>query len=127
MKLIKLMQVVAVMVLSLSVAAPAAAAQTLSKAELKKLIATASTPQDHERIAKHFDAKAAQLDQEAAEHEALAAEYTRNPTGHQLKHPMSGQTAEHCKLFAAKFREAAKEARQLAADHREMAKTSEKK
>ena len=103
---------------------PLATAQTLSKAELKKLIATASTPQDHERIAKHFDAKAAQLEAEAKEHEELAAEYTRNPTVHEQKHPMGGQTAGHCKLFAEKCREAAKEARQLAADHRQMAKAA---
>ncbi|MEO7651532.1 MAG: hypothetical protein ABIZ80_13785 [Bryobacteraceae bacterium] len=102
--------------------APFATAQTLGKAELKKLTATASTPQNHERIAKHFDAKAVQLEAEAKDHEELAALYTANPTGHEQKHPMSGPTAAHCKLFAAKFREAAKDARQLAADHREMAK-----
>lgn len=100
-----------------------ASGQTLNKADLKKLIATASTPADHERIAKHYDAKAAQLDEDAKDHEELAAEYTRNPTGHEIKHPMSGQTAAHCKFFAQKFREAAKEARQLAADHRQMAKS----
>jgi hypothetical protein len=37
---------------------------------------------------------------------------------------MSGQTAAHCKLFAEKFREAAKQAHQMAADHREMAKAA---
>ena len=104
---------------------PFTTAQTLSKAELKKLIATASTPQDHERVARHYDAKAAQLEAEAKEHKQLAAEYARKPTGHEQKHPMSGRTAEHCKFFAEKFREAAKEARQLAADHRQMIKAEE--
>ena len=96
--------------------------QTLSKAELKKLLSTATTSQDHERIAKHYEAKAARLEADAKEHEELAAEYTKSPTGHEQKHLMSGQTAAHCKLFGEKFRDAAKQARQLAADHRQMAK-----
>ena len=100
-----------------------ASAQVLNKTELKQLVGNAKTPEDHERIAKHFDAKATQLDAEAVEHEELAAEYTRNPNGHEQKHPMSGPTASHCKLFAAKFHEAAKQARQMAADHRAMAKS----
>ena len=100
-----------------------AGAQSMGKEDLKKLIAGAMNPADHERIAKHYDAKAVQLEADAKEHEELASEYKRNPTGHEQKHPMSGQTAAHCKLFADRFREAAKQARQLAVDHRQMAKT----
>lgn len=105
---------------------PLATAQTLSKAELKKLVATASTPQDHERIAKHFDAKAAQYETDAKDHEELAAEYKANPTGHEQKHPMTGLTAEHCLYFAKEARRAAEEARKVAADHRAMAKPAAK-
>ena len=103
---------------------PFATAQILDRAELKKLVATASTPQDHERIAKHFDAKAAELEAEAKDHQELAAEYKAHPNGHERKHPMSGPTAGHCTIFAARTREAAQAARQLAADHRQMAKSS---
>ena len=103
-------------------AGPPVDAQVLAKAELKKLIATASTPQDHERIAKHFDAKAAQYEADAKDHEELAAEYTSRPTGHDQKHPMSGLTAEHCLYFAKEARRTAEEARKVAADHRQMAK-----
>jgi hypothetical protein len=99
-----------------------ASGQVLGKAELKKLVASASTPQDHERIAKHFDAKAALLEADAKDHEELAAEYRANPTGHEQKHPMTGQTAAHCEYFAKEMRQAAVEARQVAKDHREMAK-----
>ena len=99
-----------------------ASAQVLPKAQLKKLIATASTPQDHEKIAKHFDAKAAQYEADAKDHDELAAEYAAAPTGHDQKHPMSGLTAEHCRYFAEEARRAAKEARKRAADHREMIK-----
>ena len=103
---------------------PFANAQVLGKADLKKLVASASTPQDHERIAKHFDAKAAQYETDAKDHEELAAEYTVHPTGHEQKHPMSGLTAEHCKYFAKDARRAAEDARVMASDHREMAKSS---
>ena len=104
--------------------APFAIAQTLNKAELKELVGTANAPRDHERIAAHFDAKATELDEEAKDHDELAAKYLANPSGHDQKHPMSGLTAGHCKYFATKAREAAKAARQLAADHRQMAKSA---
>jgi len=98
----------------------------LDKQELKTLIASAKTPQDHERIAKHFDVVADQLEAEATEHKELAAEYKANPTIQETKHPMSGQTAGHCEFFAAELHKAAQHARELAADHREMAKQSMK-
>ena len=102
---------------------PLAMAQALDKGELKKLVETATTSQDHERIAAHFDAKATELEAEAKDHDELAAVYMAHPNGHDQKHPMSGLTAGHCKYFATTAREAAKAARQLAADHRQMAKS----
>ena len=115
------------LILSLTVAlftTSFATAQTLDKAELKKLAATASTPQDHERIAKHFDAKAVELEAEAKEHDELAVQYKNHPTMHEMKHPGSGLTSGHCLYFAKKTRESAQAARQLAADHRQMAKSA---
>ena len=100
---------------------PFAIAQILNKAELKALVGTANTSKDRERIAVHYDAKASAFDEEAKEHDELAAKDTANPDGHNQKHPMSGLTAGHCKLFAIKAREAALAARQIAADHRQMA------
>jgi hypothetical protein len=41
----------------------------LSKQELKTLITNAKTPEDHQRLAKHFTAKAAQLDHFHSIHE----------------------------------------------------------
>jgi hypothetical protein len=93
----------------------------LSQKELKSLIASAKTPQDHERIAKHFDDEAKRMDAEANDHEELAAQYKANPSGQESKHPMSGRTAGHCSYFAADLHKAAKEDRALAADHRAMA------
>ena len=100
-----------------------ATAQILSKAELKKLVAVANSPAEHERLAKHYDAKAAELEADAKDHDELALEYRKNPQGHDQKHPMSPMTAAHCEYFAKEARAAAQTARKMAADHREMAKT----
>lgn len=94
----------------------------MSRQDLKSLIANAKTPEDHERIAKHFDAEADQLEAQAKDHQELAAQYKANPSGQEQKHPMSGRTAGHCKYFADDVSKAAKEDRALAADHRQMAK-----
>lgn len=101
-----------------------ATAQTLDKAELKKLAATANTAQDHERIAKHFDAKAVELEAEAKEHEELAVQYTKHPTMNEMKHPGGPLTSGHCRYLAQKTRESAQAARELAAIHRQMAKSA---
>jgi hypothetical protein len=94
----------------------------LNKDDLKHLVSTATTTQDHQRLAAHFSAKADQLDAEAKEHTELAAQYKSHPTIHEMKHQMSGQTAGHCDYFAASMHKAAMDARRLAADHEEMAK-----
>lgn len=98
----------------------------LSKQELKTLIAGAKTVQDHQRLAQHFDAKAEALEAESKEHQELAAKYRANPTIHESKHPMSGQTAGHCQYFADDLHKAAQRARQIATDHREMSKHAQK-
>ena len=98
----------------------------LSKQDLKTLIGNARSAQDHERLAQHFSAKADQLEAEAKEHQELATQYKANPTMHEMKHPMSGQTAGHCQYLADDLHKAALRARQLATDHREMVKQAPK-
>jgi hypothetical protein len=98
----------------------------LSKQDVKVLIASAKTAEEHERLAKHFDAEAIQLDAEANEHQDLVAGYKANPSGQASKHPMSGKTAGHCQYFADDLHKAATQARELATDHREMAKLASK-
>lgn len=94
----------------------------LSKQELKSLIGSAKSAPEHERLARHYDAKATELEAESKEHRELAAEYRANPTMHESKHPMSGETAGHCQYFADDLHKASERARQMAADHRQMAK-----
>ena len=99
---------------------------TMSKDEAKQLIAKASTSKDHHRLAAYFTQKAEMMDSEAAEHEELAKQYANNPGIHEMKHPMSGKTAGHCKYFAQAARKAAAQDRALAAAHEDMAKKAQK-
>ena len=98
----------------------------MKRKEVKALVANATTPADHMKLARHFSAMAAKHDAEAVEHEALVNEYTRRPTVSSVKRPMAPDTAEHCKYFAEHCRNAAKEMRAMAAAHEAMAKEAEK-
>lgn len=94
----------------------------LSKKELQKLLTTASTPQDHLRLAGHFEAKAKKYEAEAASHAESAKMYRAKPTVSEVKRPMAPDTAAHCDYLAESLGKAAKEARALAAAHEAMAK-----
>jgi hypothetical protein len=99
-------------VLAVAVSVRADDTNLLKKAELKNLITNAKTEQDHERLAQHFTANAEKLEADAQDHEEYAARYKG----------VSGKPSYHCANVAAELRKAAEAARQLAADHREMAK-----
>jgi hypothetical protein len=94
----------------------------LKPAEVATLVTSAKTPAEHLKLARHFTAMAEKHEAEAKEHEALAASYASHPSGHEQKHPMSGETAAHCKYYAEHCRMAAKDMRALAAAHEGMAK-----
>ena len=99
---------------------------TLSKKQLKDLIANAKTQTDHERIAQYYDAEAARYEADAKEHEDEGTYYAGapHPTPSVGKSPnyYSHNMVSHCPQIATKLNEAAQEARDLAAGHREMAK-----
>lgn len=113
-------------VLTAALTLAAQSVPTMSKAEAKQLIAKASTPEDHHRLAAYFTQKAEKMESEAVEHEELAKEYSNNPGIHAMKHPMSGNTAAHCKYFATAARKAAAEDRALALAHNKMAENAQK-
>ena len=98
----------------------------LGKDEVRALVASAKTPSDHMKLAGHYTALAIKHEAEAQEHEALAVEYNRNPQLAASKHPMTPNSAEHCRFFAEHCRKAAKEMRAMAAEHEEMAKSLRK-
>lgn len=81
-------------------------------------IAAAKTPADHEAIAAEYDKEAARLDGMAQEHEQMAKAYRSAET---KKGMDSSAMHAHCAKLAKQFSEAAKETRDLAAEHRKMA------
>ena len=114
---------VATVMLTAVVSVPAGAKdKTPSKTELKSLIANAETKADHERIAQYFDAEAASYEAEAKDHGELAPFYQKSPDPALSKHPASPRSFEHCDSLTKSLKQAAENARQLAADHRGMAK-----
>lgn len=94
----------------------------LSKNELKKLLEKASTPQDHLRLAGHYEARARKYEADSAEHAEMAKMYRTRPTVSEMKRPMSPDTAAHCDFLAESLGKAAKEARAMAYAHENMAK-----
>ena len=94
----------------------------LSNKEVKELLAKASTPQDHLRLAHHFAAKAKQYEAEAAQHSEMAKMYRAKPTISETKRPGAPDTAAHCEFLAGSLAKAAKEASALAGAHELMAK-----
>ena len=108
--------------LSVSLSSPAVAKEkTLSKSELRNLIAKAETKSEHEQIARYFDSEASKLEAEAKEHAELAAIYEKNPPSQATKFPGSMQTFNHCDALSKSLSKAAADARAMAADHRQMA------
>ena len=97
----------------------------LSSKQLKALVATAKTPADHLKLARHYTAMAEKHEAEANEHMALAAEYRKAPRASESKRPMAGDTAAHCEYYAEHCRKAAQEMRTMAKIHEEMAKSSQ--
>jgi hypothetical protein len=121
------MVIFAVMIglLPIATIVPAGAKEkTLSQKELKNLIANAETKADHERVAQYFDAEAAKYEAEAKEHGELATFYQKANSATPGKYPGSIQSFQHCDSLSKSLLEAAANARQLAADHREMAKAA---
>lgn len=82
----------------------------LTNDQVKNLITSASTPEQHEQLAQYFNQKAAKLETEANEHTDLANAY------HKGKTPNMGN-ATLCEQTAADERKAAQENREIAAGH----------
>ena len=99
-------------------------AAPLTKQQVKELIKTAKTPDDHMKLAHYYQYEADKLKSEAKDHEEMGAEYYRDPSSHPIpKWPTFGQ---HCRNLSGYYARAAKEAEQLASMHEGMAKSSEK-
>ena len=100
----------------------------LTRKEVKTLVATARTSEDHMKLVRYFNREADQLDAESGLHGELAKEYRTSLASQAMamKSPMSPRTAAHCEYFMKATREAAQAARELAAAHMQMAKEAAK-
>lgn len=97
---------------------------SLSKKEVKALIASAKTKQDHLKLAEFYKTEVARLQAEATDHDEMAEMYRKNPTPMAIKHPEAIGEG-HCKEIARRFRESASKAQELASMHEEMAKAAQ--
>ena len=82
--------------------------------EITKLIETATTAEDHMKIAEYFDKQAEEAETKARFHESMAKAYRERSK------PLEGP-AIHCSNIAKKYEEAAEEYKAMAMEHRNMA------
>lgn len=80
------------------------------------LIESATTPQQHEALAKYYDAKAAAARAEAANHRSIAKAYAGG------KFAQVAAMKEHCEKLAALYDQQAEQFAMLASMQREQAK-----
>lgn len=86
----------------------------LTKKEVKALIVSAKTPEDHMKLAAYFRDEAQRMKESAKYHDEMAELYKLNP-------PQKSEMAKHCKYFADEARKAAEAANSMADEHEKMA------
>ena len=111
---------------SIMIASAAAKDKPLTSREVRNLIVNAETKAEHERLAKYFEAEVARYEAESKDHGELAQLYQRNSSATPTKYPGTIQSFQHCDSLSKNLQRAAEDARQLAAEHREMAKEAKK-
>jgi len=118
--------VVAFSAIALAASVTAFAAQESKSTDLlplkqvQELVTNAKSPVDHTKLQKHFLALAAKYEADAAEHAELAKTYLKPQVG-RLAPGSPKKRADHCDQLTMSLRHAAKEARELAGDHAQMA------
>ena len=95
----------------------------LSSKQLRSLIATAKTPEDHQKLAAYYRDMAEEAKANAAEHEKILAAYNQNPSTHPLA-KAAGGPAEHCRTLIRLFNDEAKQDLAMAEQHDQMAKAA---
>lgn len=86
---------------------------------IDRMVETAHSKADHEAIAQRFDEEAERLEQLASTHETLAKRY-RSGMGVGPKTNPAG-LVNHCETLVKNLRASAREAREMAQMHRQMA------
>lgn len=119
-----------VLTLAIAVFAQAASAQEtkrehFGKKQLNALIASARTPDEHQRIAHFYAANAQDYRAQAREHEAMIAAYKANTSLSNNKNQAS--TIGHCEYFVHALNDLAAKSDELAKLHQDMAAEALKK
>ena len=99
---------------------------SLSKKEVKALIASAKTKEDHLKLADFYKTETVRLEEEAKDHDEIAEMYRKTPNPMAVKHPEAIGEG-HCHEMARRYREAAAKTQQLAAIQEQLASTAEQK
>jgi hypothetical protein len=86
----------------------------LTKNEVKTLIVSAKTAEDHTKLASYFRDEARRQEASAKYHDEMAELYKLNRTA-------KVDMVQHCKHFAAAAREAAEAANSMADEHEKLA------
>jgi hypothetical protein len=94
---------------------------SISKKELKTLLATAKTPADPERLAAYYRNKAQDLKAKAQEFSAQADYLATQPATIESKQGVSCNCTSHYRYFSKLYTQEAKEAEALAAQHDQLA------
>jgi uncharacterized protein with von Willebrand factor type A (vWA) domain len=97
--------------------------EKLGKTELMSLIASASTPEQHMRLAKYYRAEAQRYSVEAADHQEQAAQYKNNPMTKSSKFTVG--TVDHCDYIAESLKQSAAKDVELAQMHEQLGKAAE--
>jgi len=106
---------------TLEVRAAAQIPPSISKKELKTLLATAKTPADQERLAAYYRDKAQDLKAKAQEFSAQADYLATQPATIESKQGVSCNCTSHYRYFSKLYAQEAKEAEALAAQHDQLA------
>jgi len=109
---------VALLIVSAAFALPVARAFADKAPDVEQEIANAKTAADHEKIASFYDAEAKSAESKADDHDRMAASYKKVGGGVIEKLHLD----QHCADISKRYREVAKDARDLAEAHRQMAK-----
>ncbi len=96
-------------------------AHKLSPSEVKSLIKSASSPEDHLKLAEYFKQEAAEEAAVAKFHEEMAEIYEPTPVPSKFKPPSVAEMKGHCREFARNARKASATATKMAADHERLA------
>ncbi len=115
MKPVTILCALTFLVLATAMPIPAIGADAVQEANLEQMIANAKTPADHEAIATYYDREAADNASTAEFHRKLAKTYAD-------LHIKPTDMRHHCEEMAKYFAGVARDAKLLAAEHREMAK-----